>query len=414
MILFTYFEWFMDHKKYQHIKNLSQRMTYCMLCFFLVVGCFHQSTETQKVYEEDKETTDTDTITATDSDDQISHGANEEDTPKIIVNNVIILGEGPFSDPENITNVWIEGKYIREIGQDIGNEQEDASQTEQRWLVPAFIDSHVHFAYLPKSEEMLRAGICAAVDLASPESFLTVDVAPMQMIYSGPMVTSELGYPTQSWGSDGYGIQCATEECVLSSIQRLHSNGVSIIKIPLVGAYLEEDLLRIAVAEAHHLGLKIVTHAMNEEVVQTAADMDMDVLAHCPTGQLSDETIQKWSSKTLIPTISAFGGSTTTIDNLRRFHESGTTILYGTDFGNANQIGISSTEISLMMTAGFSGTEIINAGTYLPATYWGFEELGQIREGYRASFLVYAENPIQNPVILSQPMEVWIDGQKQE
>ena len=67
-----------------------------------------------------------------------------------------------------------------------------------------------------------------------------------------------------------------------------------------------------------------------------------------------------------------------------------------------------------MMEAGFSGREIIKTATYLPANYWGLGELGQINEGYRASFLVYAENPIENPTILSHPTQVWIDGHVQE
>ena len=48
--------------------------------------------------------------------------------------------------------------------------------------------------------------------------------------------------------------------------------------------------------------------------------MNMDVLAHCPTSYLSDQTIELWSSRTIIPTLHAFGGSSTAVDNLRRFH----------------------------------------------------------------------------------------------
>ena len=42
-----------------------------------------------------------------------------------------------------------------------------------RFLAPALVDSHVHLAYLPEAAAMADGGIAAAVDLASPLSFLS-------------------------------------------------------------------------------------------------------------------------------------------------------------------------------------------------------------------------------------------------
>jgi imidazolonepropionase-like amidohydrolase len=319
---------------------------------------------------------------------------------------VTILGSGSFAG--QTANIVIRGKYIAEIN--AVTPSNPVFDQENRWIIPAFIDSHVHFSYLPKSKEMLDGGICAAVDLASPEAFLFEDITPMKMIYAGPMITSELGYPTQSWGAAGYGIQCSTTDCVVSNIEELHSKGATVIKIPLVEPLLEDELLTVGVEKSHTLGLKVVSHAMNDEVVQIAAQMNMDVLAHCPTSSLSDQTIELWSSHTVITTLNAFGGSSTAIDNLQRFHEAGTTILYGTDFGNDNRAGINSEEIELMLNAGMTSSQIIESATSTPASYWGFENLGQIQEGFHASFLLYSSNPLDNPNILSQPDEIWIDG----
>ena len=76
-----------------------------------------------------------------------------------------------------------------------------------RYIEPAFIDSHVHLAYRFSAPELARGGIAAAVDLAAPVSFLANDLKPPRVILAGPMVTAITGYPTQSWGSDGYGLQ---------------------------------------------------------------------------------------------------------------------------------------------------------------------------------------------------------------
>ena len=376
---------------------------------FLDLACWHQvsevnhnikDTQNKESFEESQQTMETGIV----SGDLNNPNTDAEEPEEFIFSNVTILGSGSFAGQR--ANIIIGGEYIVEIN---ASEPADLNQ-ENRWMIPAFIDSHVHFAYLPKSKEMLEGGICAAVDLASPESFLLEDITPMKMIYSGPMITSELGYPTQSWGADGYGIQCSTADCVVSNIEQLHSKGATVIKIPLVEPLLKDELLTIGVERSHTLGLKVVSHAMNDNVVQLAAQMNMDILAHCPTSYLSDQTIELWSSRTLIPTLNAFGGSPIAVDNLRRFHEAGTTILYGTDFGNDNQAGIHSEEIELMLNAGMNPSQIIASATSIPASYWGLENLGLIKEGFRASFLLYSSNPLDKPSILSRPDEIWIDG----
>ena len=70
------------------------------------------------------------------------------------------------------------------------------------WIAPAFIDSHVHLAYLPQASQMAAGGVAAAVDLASPQAFLEADTAPLRAVRSGPMITAVGGYPTRSWGQD--------------------------------------------------------------------------------------------------------------------------------------------------------------------------------------------------------------------
>ena len=204
----------------------------------------------------------------------------------------------------------------------------------------------------------------------------------------------------------GYGIQCSTSDCVVSNIEELHSKGATIIKIPLIEPLLENELLTVEVERDYTLGLKVVSHAMNDNVVQLTAQMNMDVLAHCPKNHLSDQAIELWSTRTIIPTLNAFGGSSTAIDNLRRFHEAGTTILYDTDLGNDNQVGIHSEEIELMLNAGMTSSQIVAYATSIPASYWGLEYLGLIQEGYHASFLLYSSNPLENPSILSRPDEI--------
>ena len=75
----------------------------------------------------------------------------------------------------------------------------------------------------------------------------------------------------------------------------------------------------------------------------------------------------------MISTLAAFGGSDEAIDNLRRLHAAGVTVLYGTDLGNLRIEGPSQDEIALLRRAGLTTEEITAAMSTVPARFWGFE-----------------------------------------
>ena len=74
-----------------------------------------------------------------------------------------------------------DGKIVA-VGDIVGGETVDVTG---KWIVPGFIDSHVHLAYLPEGEALAAGGIVGAVDLAAPESFLAEDHAPLKVVAAG-------------------------------------------------------------------------------------------------------------------------------------------------------------------------------------------------------------------------------------
>lgn len=65
------------------------------------------------------------------------------------------------------------------------------------------------------------------------------------------------------------------------------------------------------------------------------------------------------------------------------------------------------------MAAGMTGAEILSSGTTIPATFWGLDELGAIAPGKSASFLLLDADPTSDPMTLSRPVAVYIDGIRQ-
>ena len=112
----------------------------------------------------------------------------------------------------------------------------------------------------------------------------------------------------------------------------------------------------------------------------------------------------------MVTTLAAFGGSPGAIRNLRELREREALILYGTDLGNVQLAGIHPDEIQLMVSAGMDGAAIIASATSLPAEFWGFKYLGAIAPGKAASFMLLAENPLEDPLALTRPSHVYIDG----
>lgn len=271
---------------------------------------------------------------------------------------------------------------------------------EGRYIVPGLIDSHVHFRFREGATGFAAAGFIAAVDLAAPISFLEESKdLPLTVLNAGPMVTPVGGYPTQSWGRNGYGFQVADPAAATAAVDRLVDGGAFVIKIPLDGDRGLDDARAQAVVEAAHArGRKVVAHALTDAGARRAAALGVDALAHAPTEPLADATVQAWGGGVVISTLSAFGNSGA--ENLERLRLAGATILYGTDFGNSSTVGVSSREIAFMAGAGFSSAEIVAAMTSAPAAFWGLETAGEIKAGSEATFLLLDDNPREDALAL--------------
>jgi hypothetical protein len=280
-----------------------------------------------------------------------------------------------------------------------------------RFLAPAFIDSHVHLAYYPVAAELAAGGVAGAVDLAAPIDFLAEPHAPLRVVAAGPMITAVDGYPLNSWGRDGYGLACGDRAAALAAVERLAGLGAGVIKIPLAGdPELSDDALRGAVDRAHALGLPVTSHALGDADARRAADAGVDALAHTPVETLSEATLEAWRSRVVVSTLGAFGGASSTVENLASLRAHGATVLYGTDLGNTRTAAIDPRELDLLEEAGLDGAAILEAGTAAPAAFWRMTDLGAIAVGKAASLLVLEADPTRDPDTLTRPVAVYVDG----
>jgi len=272
-----------------------------------------------------------------------------------------------------------------------------------RW--PPMIDSHVHVRYWPVADRLPATGIAAVVDLAAPERTLgsSGEPAALTVIAAGPMLTRPGGYPLDAWGSAGYGIGCADAACVRVTVDRLAGEGARVIKLALGPDGLDPGLVADAVAAAHARKLKVAAHALDDASARVAAKAGVDVLAHTPTEPLSDATVAAWKHGAVISTLAAFGAPAA-VDNLRKLHAAGCTVLYGTDLGNLRDAGPSAEEVALLARAGLDDAAITAAMTTEPARFWGLED--------RTSYLILDRDPRVDARALLAPRSVWLRGRR--
>ncbi|HWB76203.1 MAG TPA: amidohydrolase family protein [Nannocystaceae bacterium] len=316
--------------------------------------------------------------------------------------NVVGLGE---------VDVLVRGGRIAQVGAIADRIDAEVVDEAGHFVVPAFVDSHVHLSYAFDARTLAKGGIAAAVDLAAPIDALAQPSDPIVLLGAGPMITAVGGYPTQSWGAGGFGLEVAGVEEVRDAVDRVVDAGAAVVKVPIgTGPVLGHDELVALVERAHARDRKVVAHALTDADAREAAAVGVDVLAHTPIEALADDTVLAWSNRAVITTLDAFGARPETLDNLSRLRAAGATILYGTDLGNTGIPAIDHNEIDALRAVGLDGADIIAAGTATPAAFWNLEGLGTITKGARASFLVVEQDPREDPQTLTAPLAVWIDG----
>ena len=277
------------------------------------------------------------------------------------------------------------------------------------WLWPPIVDSHVHLAYDPVGDELAANGIGVAVDLAAPERTLGTH-EPIAVLEAGPMLTRPNGYPLDAWGSDGYGIGCADEACVRSTIDRLAKSGARVIKLAGDDDGLSTSLYAPAVAAAHAHHLKVAIHALSNASALAAATAGIDMLAHTPVEPLDDATAQAWKGRAVISTLAAFGGSPAAVKNLAKLRAAGATVLYGTDLGNTRDAGPSADEVKLLRAAGLDDAAITDAMTTAPLAFWGVSAGPSV--GREATFVVLDGDPRRDANVLLHPRGIYVRGKR--
>jgi len=199
-------------------------------------------------------------------------------------------------------------------------------------------------------------------------------------------------------------------------VERSVARGVDLIKL-FTGSYAEpgtvrpmpEPIARAAVEAAHEHGRPVFSHPSNLEGTRVAVRAGVDVLAHPPdqTAGVDEPLIREMVDRriSMIPTLQMFERTVSTTRSylepiyevVRRFHELGGSLLFGTDVGYMPDYSIDD-ELRALGGCGLSPSEILRSLTTAPAAKFGVgAAVGTVVPGARADLVLLDADPLEDP-----------------
>jgi imidazolonepropionase-like amidohydrolase len=307
------------------------------------------------------------------------------------------------------------------------------------WLLPGFVDAHVHVGNLADAKRALRSG-ATTIGEAGVNHF--ADVGMRELNHKGVVDVPDIvaaGYHIRTHPADDYFIDFPQDADLMSGVhgaeaarrmvRAMVSHGVDRIKVmateragtpdtdPRIRVLTDEELSAV-VEEANKTGLWVVAHAHGDEGAAAAVRAGVHAIEHGT--YLSEETMRlmKEHGVYLDPTITALvdmsdpeGEYDNPILEMRgkamlptgremtaTAWKMGLKIVAGTDtsyFDKNNRT--MADEIIELSDAGLGPMDAIKAGTSVSAADLGVDKRsGSIRIGYEADFVVIDRSPLEN------------------
>jgi len=168
-------------------------------------------------------------------------------------------------------------------------------ELEDRWVVPGYVDTHIHLTDPESRDEILRTLVehgVTAVRIAA--GFAEDNVALRESVGRGELLGPRIqtaGMPIDTPdGPMSWMVQVENAEQMRAEVRKQAAIGVDYIKLYRT---IGPDLAEVAVEEAHSLGIKVIGH-LNMTTWSQASAMGMDGIVHsgvfAPTWELAPES----------------------------------------------------------------------------------------------------------------------------
>ncbi|MEV6770118.1 amidohydrolase family protein [Nocardia sp. NPDC051030] len=347
------------------------------------------------------------------------------DSTRTALTNVRVFDGRQLTSP---TTVVIDGSII---GSDASGAQR--VDTGGAILLPGLIDSHLHLHDSDTPDLLAAHGVTTAFDMASSP----VLAASLRNL-SGTTDIHSAGLPVI--GPGGLHAQVLGEIAIIrgpeqaeAAVAQRITSGSDYLKLVLEApgeGGPDEATAKAVVAEAHAHNLVVIAHAASPGAYATALDAGVDFITHVPLGiPLPQHDIDRVASEAriAIPTLTMMEGIAEATGNspafdaalasARALHAAGVPLLAGTDANSTPGIPFQPRfgaslhhELELLVQAGLSPVEALNAATTLPARHFALTDRGAIAPGLRADLVLLDADPTTDITATRAITRVWCAG----
>lgn len=242
-------------------------------------------------------------------------------------------------------------------------------EVESAWIGPGLVDAHVHLAF-GSPDDIVRRGVVSVRDLGAPprDAMNWRDLTAPKTAVAGPLLTAPGGYPSRSWGRNGFAAFVDDAEQARRLVQGLVTQ-VDVIKLalePRGGPVPDADICAAIVESAHAGDREVTCHALTIAMVERALDAGVDELAHTPLERLPAALVDRMlaAGVRVVSTLHTHLRAGDVLDNARDLVSAGVPMRYGTDLGNAGiRPGADARELDLLADTGLGPERALLAAT---------------------------------------------------
>lgn len=347
--------------------------------------------------------------------------------------------DGVSNSPTMDATVVVVNGRIQSIEHESAAGRAGVMDLKRHWLLPGFVDAHVHVADLAAARRALRSG---ATTIAEAGVNHFADIGMRELNHKGVVEVPDViaaGYHIRPHPADDFFLDFPQDadlmggvhgtDAVRRMVREMVSRGVNRIKVmateragtpetdPRIRVF-DDDELGAIVDEANKAGLWVVAHAHGEEGAAAAVRAGVHSIEHGT--YLSDDTLRLMKEKGtyLDPTLTAIvdmiepegeydnpilqmrgrAMMPTAREMVTRAWKMGVKIVAGTDTNYVEKNNRTMTdEIVELAGAGIPAMDAIKAATSVSAEELGIgKRTGSIRVGYEADFVVVDRSPLED------------------
>jgi len=345
-------------------------------------------------------------------------------------------GEG-FGEPSDIGIA--DGTLV--AASDLDASSAEIADAAGGYLLPGFIDCHVHLAGPHTQQKLAAAGVTTGLDMSSPPPLVqamrgrtgVADIRSGMLALSSPESAHAKRMASVPGASETHVPSAADAE---AAVARRVEQGADYIKVVIDLPGFDQETANALVAAAHAKGMRTIAHASHSDAVAMAERAGFDVLTHVPLNSpVDDATARRLAANgaVLVPTLVMMKGIVESFAaagqpgppyraapaSVAAAKAAGVPVLVGTDANETAAAPASPPfgesfheELELLVKAGLTPVEALRGATVLAAEHFGLDDRGRIEPGLRADLVLLGGDPTVHVSATRDIRGVWIAGER--